>query len=47
MKLSKLLELVDDDNDGYLFIMINGVRCEIDGIIDDSDIELLLTGHES
>ena len=46
MLLSELLELVDDDNDGYLFLMVNGVMFEIDGVYDDNDIDLILTGHK-
>ncbi len=44
MKLSELQELVHDD--GWLFIVIDGVKCEIDELIDDSDDIILLAGHK-
>lgn len=42
MKLSELLELVDDDSDGYLFFTVDGVKYEIDELVGaDKDIILL------
>ena len=43
MKLSELVELAED---GYLFFTIDGVKYEIDELIDDTSDEVLLAGFE-
>ena len=43
MKLSELIELVGE-NDGYLFFTADGVKYEIDDLIDDSGDIILLAG---
>ncbi len=43
MLLSELQELVED---GYLFVIINGVKCEIDSLIESDEFTILLSGHE-
>ncbi len=44
MRLSELLELVDDDHDGYLFFKVDGVKYEIDELIEDDKDEIILAG---
>ncbi len=44
MRLSKLLDLIDDESDGYLFFTVDGVKYEIDELIDDDNDVILLAG---
>ena len=43
MKLSELVELAED---GYLFFVVDGVKYEIDELIDDTGGEVVLSGYE-
>lgn len=46
MRLSELLELVDNDHDGFLFFSVDGIKYEIDNLIDSDEDEILLSGFE-
>lgn len=43
MRLSELVELVGE-SDGYLFFSIDGIKYEIDEVVEDDDDEIIVSG---
>ncbi len=45
MTLKELNDQAENEN-AYLFVIIDGVKHEIDNLIESNDIEITLSGHE-